>query len=527
MNIPIFFCFICFIFLGFFLIFLLYGVFFFLFLDWFFVSLKLNFYLSSLLFSLVLFFVTFSVLIFCSYYMEEEMNLVYFLLMFMVFVLSMFFLNFSSGVFSMLGSWDILGISSFFLGLFYNNWDSCSGAMHPVLTNRLGDFFLFIFFCYFIFSNLIFFLLMFCFVSFWFFLILAGFTKSAQFPFSGWLPKAMSAPTPVSALVHSSTLVTAGLILIMGFDIVFLNNKFNVIILWVGLLTMFFSSFCALFENDMKKIVALSTLSQMGFSMLCFGLGLYFVSLIHLVSHALFKSCLFMQVGVFIHSFFGQQDGRGYNSLGSSLFFIQLQMVITLFCLCGLFFTSGAITKDLILEFFFFGYELIVMSGLFFFSVFLTFIYSVRLFFSLLYSFNVSCFNLHVSVLMGVFSFILVCFSVFGLWWLSNNVCLLPLVFLYVDFYVSLIFLGVFGFVIFFCFMFFLFELKYKFIVDFISEQFSFMVFNNKFFDVGMNVFVVFFLNFCSMMGYFFVFFFSSLNLSVVVIVIFILMFFF
>ena len=131
-------------------------------------------------------------------------------------------------------------------------------------------------------------------------LLLAGFTKRAQFPFSGWLPKAMRAPTPVRALVHRSTLVTAGLILIINFVGLIIYFFLCVVIVIVGLLTMFFSRACALVEQDIKKVVALRTLSQMGFSMMTLGVGLYFVSLLHLVGHALFKSCLFIQVGVFI-----------------------------------------------------------------------------------------------------------------------------------------------------------------------------------------------------------------------------------
>ena len=188
-----------------------------------------------------------------------------------------------------------------------------------------------------------------------FFLILAGFTKSAQFPFSGWLPKAMRAPTPVRALVHSSTLVTAGLILMMNFVNLVLGYFLSMFVIFGGLLTMVFSSICALVEQDMKKVVALSTLSQMGFSIMTLGLGLNFISLLHLVSHALFKSCLFMQVGVFIHCLRGQQDSRDYSGLGGGLYFIQLQMLVTLFCLCGLIFSSGSVTKDIILEYFFDG----------------------------------------------------------------------------------------------------------------------------------------------------------------------------
>lgn len=316
----------------------------------------------------------------------------------------------------MLVRWDILGISRFFLVLYYNNWDRCSGAMNTVLTNRIGDFFIFLFFVGFVFSSFRFSLVLYIICLRTLFVILAGFTKRAQFPFSGWLPKAISAPTPVRALVHSRTLVTAGLILIIGFGVLCMNQYCCLLILIIGLMTIIFSSVCALLEQDMKKVVALSTLSQMGFSMMTFGLGLYFVSLVHLVSHALFKSCLFIQVGIFIHSYFSQQDARGYNRLGSGLFFVQLQIVVTLFCLCGLFFTSGSVTKDLILEFFYGGLYSWVIVVLFFVGVFLTFVYSYRLFLSFVRSYNFSLLVVHSSLMIGIFSFLLVLFSIVGLW---------------------------------------------------------------------------------------------------------------
>lgn len=193
------------------------------------------------------------------------------------------------------------------------------------------------------------------------------------------MPKAIRAPTPVRALVHRRTLVTAGLILIINFRIMLLNYKFSMFILLLGLFTIFFSRVAALVEEDIKKVVALSTLSQIGFAALTVGLGLYFISLIHLLRHALFKSCLFIQVGIFIHRSFRQQDARNYNNLRNASFFIQFQMLITLFCLCGLLFSRGAVRKDLILEIFFFRSKGIFLSLFFFFTVFLTFGYSYRL----------------------------------------------------------------------------------------------------------------------------------------------------
>lgn len=210
-------------------------------------------------------------------------------------------------------------------------------------------------------------------------LLLASFTKRAQFPFSGWLPKAIRAPTPISSLVHRRTLVTAGLVLVINFSGLVLNKDVITVILIIGVFTMFFSRVAALVEEDLKKVVALSTLSQIGFSMFTVGLGLSFVSFVHLLSHALFKSCLFIQVGYMIHCSLGQQDGRNYRNLGNLPIFIQLQLLVTLFCLCGLIFSSGAVSKDFILEFFFSNFFISFFACIFFTAVFLTFGYRYRL----------------------------------------------------------------------------------------------------------------------------------------------------
>lgn len=193
------------------------------------------------------------------------------------------------------------------------------------------------------------------------------------------MPKAISAPTPVSSLVHRRTLVTAGLILLMNFNNLVLQKNFISFVLIIGLFTIFFSRLASLVEEDLKKVVALRTLSQIGFSIVTLGLGLRFISFIHLVRHALFKSCLFIQVGYIIHCSFGQQDGRNYSNNGNLPNFIQLQILVTLFCLCGLIFSSGAVRKDFILELFFSNNYIIFFRLIFFASVFLTFGYSFRL----------------------------------------------------------------------------------------------------------------------------------------------------
>lgn len=182
--------------------------------------------------------------------------------------------------------------------------------------------------------------------------VLAAITKRAQIPFSAWLPAAIAAPTPVSALVHSSTLVTAGVYLLIRFS--YLLNV-NTIIFYVGRITIFISGVGANFENDLKKIIALSTLSQLGVIMFILSLGLRDLAFFHLLTHALFKSLLFLCAGVFIH---GLGDAQDIRFLGGILYLIPFSSFCFFSCslsLCGFPFLSGFYSKDLILELFIIG----------------------------------------------------------------------------------------------------------------------------------------------------------------------------
>lgn len=178
-------------------------------------------------------------------------------------------------------------------------------------------------------------------------LILAAITKRAQIPFSAWLPAAIAAPTPVSALVHSSTLVTAGVYLIIRFHHLLGANFF---LLYVGCLTIFMSGLGANFEIDLKKIIALSTLSQLGVIIFTLSLGLIELAFFHLLSHALFKSLLFLCAGVYIH---GAGDCQDIRLLGGVMKSIPVRSLFFGCCslsLCGFPFLSGFYSKDLILE---------------------------------------------------------------------------------------------------------------------------------------------------------------------------------
>lgn len=178
---------------------------------------------------------------------------------------------------------------------------------------------------------------------------MAAITKRAQIPFSAWLPAAMAAPTPVSALVHSSTLVTAGIYLLIRFRSA-LSETILPILLLFSSLTMFMSGLGANFEYDLKKIIALSTLSQLGVILRILSLGFKDLAFFHLLTHALFKALLFICAGAIIHNVKEYQDIR---LMGGLVVFIPLTcMCINLanLALCGTPFLAGFYSKDLILE---------------------------------------------------------------------------------------------------------------------------------------------------------------------------------
>lgn len=176
-------------------------------------------------------------------------------------------------------------------------------------------------------------------------------TKSAQMPFSSWLPAAIAAPTPVSALVHSSTLVTAGVFLLIRFYNFLTEIKyFNFILIIISCSTILIAGLSALTECDLKKIIALSTLSQLGVIIASLGLGCVNLAFFHLITHALFKALLFICAGSIIHFHIHGQDLRTIGNLTRQLPFTISALLIANISLCGLPFISGFYSKDMILE---------------------------------------------------------------------------------------------------------------------------------------------------------------------------------
>jgi NADH-ubiquinone oxidoreductase chain 5 len=215
-------------------------------------------------------------------------------------------------------------------------------------------------------------------------IVLASITKRAQLPFSYWLPMAIAAPTPVSALVHSSTLVTAGVYLIIRFNKILLMR-------WAGelfkiaVLTIFISGLIANFEFDLKKIIALSTLRQLGLMIIILRLGMGILSFFHLLTHAIFKSILFICAGIIIHSINNNQDIRVYGGLNEYLPFTIIRFYISRLSLCGFPFLSGFYSKDLIIELIYLNKISYISLFLIIFSLGFTISYSFRLFYYLFF----------------------------------------------------------------------------------------------------------------------------------------------
>nr|UCC45981.1 NADH dehydrogenase subunit 5 [Eumenotes sp. HEM140] len=356
--------------------------------------------LSLIFMSSVLFISSMVVYYSFSYMMNDIFN-VRFLYIVLLFVFSMMLLIVSPNLVSILLGWDGLGLVSYCLVIYFQNYKSFNAGMLTVMTNRIGDVAILISIAW-IFNNGSFnFIKLFNVINVWvnwivFLIILAAFTKSAQIPFSSWLPAAMAAPTPVSALVHSSTLVTAGVYLLIRFSYcLYLYNLY--LFLFLSCLTMFMSGLAANFEYDLKSVIALSTLSQLGFMMSILFLGFPLLSYFHLLTHAFFSALLFLCAGLIIHSMNDSQDIRHMGMLMYQLPFTTSCFCISTFSLCGLPFLSGFYSKDLILDSLSLDNNFIFIYIIFYLSIGLTVSYSFRLIY---YCFSVYS-GLSVGLLLG------------------------------------------------------------------------------------------------------------------------------
>nr|AIT96950.1 NADH dehydrogenase subunit 5 [Togoperla sp. KW-2014] len=340
----------------------------------------------SLIFMGFVMFISSLVIFYSREYMGGDININRFILLVLMFVLSMMFLIISPNLVSILLGWDGLGLVSYLLVIYYQNVKSYNAGMLTALSNRVGDVALLLAIAW-----------MFNFGS-WNFIyyleagkeslemgvigllvVLAAMTKSAQIPFSSWLPAAMAAPTPVSALVHSSTLVTAGVYLLIRFNILLVGSWLGELLLLMAGLTMFMAGLGANFEFDLKKIIALSTLSQLGLMMSILAMGFPALAFFHLLTHALFKALLFMCAGAIIHNMKDSQDVRFMGGLVKQMPLTSACFNLSNLALCGAPFLAGFYSKDLILEIVSLSYVNNLSFILYFFSTGLTVSYSLRL----------------------------------------------------------------------------------------------------------------------------------------------------
>nr|YP_010022635.1 NADH dehydrogenase subunit 5 [Sarcophaga kentejana]QOP39483.1 NADH dehydrogenase subunit 5 [Sarcophaga kentejana] len=326
------------------------------------------------------------VIFYSKEYMSSDYKINRFIMLVLMFVSSMMLLIISPNLISILLGWDGLGLVSYCLVIYFQNVKSYNAGMLTALSNRIGDVALLLAIAWMLNYgswNYVFYLEvmksdleMLIIGSL---VMLAAMTKSAQIPFSSWLPAAMAAPTPVSALVHSSTLVTAGVYLLIRFNIVLSSSWMGNLLLLISGLTMFMAGLGANYEFDLKKIIALSTLSQLGLMMSILSMGYYKLAFFHLLTHALFKALLFMCAGAIIHNMNNCQDIRLMGSLSLMMPLTSSCFNVANLALCGMPFLAGFYSKDLILEMVSLSYINMFSFFLYFFSTGLTVCYSFRL----------------------------------------------------------------------------------------------------------------------------------------------------
>lgn len=344
----------------------------------------------GLIFSSTVLFISANVILFATSYIREDLFLKRFIYLVLLFVLSINFLIFIPHLIALLIGWDGLGLVSFLLVIYYQNPKSLAAGIITALTNRVGDVFILISIAWALNAshwNIIY---------FWdspyspilaITLIIAAMTKRAQIPFSSWLPAAIAAPTPVSALVHSSTLVTAGIFLLFRFYPFLASHPlFHKTLLILATLTSLIAGLRAMTECDMKKIIALSTLSQLGVIIISLALGAPILAFFHLITHALFKALLFVCAGTLIHLHHHSQDLRFMGNLPNQSPSITSALLVANVALCGAPFMAGFYSKDIILEFSLFFPSNLFFLILFFFATGLTASYTARFLLSVIWS---------------------------------------------------------------------------------------------------------------------------------------------
>lgn len=340
----------------------------------------------SVLFIRLIFLISSMIILYRVGYIREEKFIKRFIFLVILFIFSIILIIISPNIIRILFGWDGLGLVSYCLVIYYQSYIAYNSGIVTVLCNRIGD------------VGILIIIRLILIKGSWniwslrirklilFIMLVAAIRKRAQIPFSTWLPMAIAAPTPVSALVHSSTLVTAGVYLIIRFNKFLLGSGCRIYLFYLSVLTIVMAGVIANIENDLKKIIALSTLRQLGLIIIILRLGLNIIAFYHLLTHAIFKSLLFICAGIVIHSIINNQDIRLLGNLNEIIPFIIIRFYISNLALCGIPFISGFYSKDLIMELVYRSKINLYILVFIIISLIFTVSYSFRLFYYLFFS---------------------------------------------------------------------------------------------------------------------------------------------
>lgn len=295
-------------------------------------------------------------------YMSTDPHIQRFFSYLSLFTFMMIILVTANNYLLMFVGWEGVGVCSYLLiNFWFTRVAANQSSISAFLTNRVGDCFL----------SIGMFILLWCFGNIDYYLVfsltpyindniitivgvcllIGAMAKSSQVGLHVWLPQAMEGPTPVSALIHAATMVTAGVYLLMrSSPLIEYSSTVLIVCLWVGAITTVFSSLIGLFQQDIKKVIAYSTMSQLGMMVIAIGLSCYNIALFHLVNHAFYKALLFLGAGAVIHSVADNQDFRKFGGLRPFLPLTYSVMLIASFSLVAIPFMTGFYSKDFILE---------------------------------------------------------------------------------------------------------------------------------------------------------------------------------
>jgi len=317
--------------------------------------------------------ISFLVHLYSTDYMKSDPHFPRFISFLGIFTFFMFLLITSGNLLQLFLGWEGVGLASYLLiNFWFTRLAANKAALKALIVNRIGDLGVLFaillilqifegtldFFTIFSLTPLVnnFYFSLFSYNLHYlslvgFFLVIGAMGKSAQLGLHTWLPDAMEGPTPVSALIHAATMVTAGVFLIIRFSpLIEFSNTILTLLILLGSSTAFFAAFTGTFQHDLKKVIAYSTCSQLGYMIFCCGLSYYHLSLFHLFNHAFFKALLFLSAGSIIHAISNEQDMRRMGSLIVFLPTTYSLMLIGSLALIGFPFLAGFYSKDIILE---------------------------------------------------------------------------------------------------------------------------------------------------------------------------------